>query len=461
MSTAPGAGSRGTLLDRALRPFADVHAGEGANALMLMLNVFLLLCAYYLLKTVREPLILTGSGGGAEIKSYAAAGQALLLLALVPAYGWVASHVNRAALIGGVTAFFIVNLLIFYALAQRNTPGLGIAFFLWVGIFNLMIIAQFWSFANDVYTREQGERLFAIVGFGSTSGAIAGAWLARQLIDVIGVYPLMLIAAGMLVVCIALTLVVNRRSGVARPAPGGDAPHVAAAATGPVGGTRNGFALVLTDRYLLLIALLMMVLNFVNTNGEYILGKAVTAEAARHVATGDTGGMIEAGAYTRLFVGRFYADYFGWVNLVAAIVQLFLVSRIMKWLGVRAALFVMPLLALGGYGLLAFAPILALVRIAKIGENATDYSLQNTVRQALWLPTSREAKYKAKSAIDSFFVRGGDLLSTALVFLGARWALTTQHFAMINVVLVLVWLLVVLQLGREHRRVSGEAAPAG
>jgi AAA family ATP:ADP antiporter len=448
MSATLPAAARPDPLARLLRPFADVRAGEGATALLLMLNVFLLLGAYYLIKTMREPLIL--AGGGAEVKSYAAAGQALMLLGLVPLYGALAGRVDRVRLVTRVTLFFASNLVIFYVLALAKTPYLGVAFFLWVGIFNMMIVAQFWSFANDVYTPEQGKRLFAIVGVGSTTGAIFGAWAAKPLIMAFGVYPLALVAAGVLLLCIVLTRVVAARERTAHAARG--APVAEAA---PLGGP-NGFALVFADRYLLLIALLMVVLNVVNTNGEYLLGKTVTLEAARRVAAGAAAGG-DPGEWTRRFIGGFYADFFGWVNLLSAGVQLLLVSRIMKWWGVRGALFVLPVIAFSGYGVFAVAPVLGAVRVIKIAENGTDYSLQNTARQALWLPTSREAKYKAKAAIDSFFVRMGDVLSSGFVFAGAQMALVPQRFAAINLVLVAIWLTLVLLIAHEHQKRSPEA----
>src|SRR6476659_2549515 len=132
-------------LDRSLRFFADVRAGEGATALLLALNVFLLLASYYFIKPVREALILAGEG--AEVKSYAAAGQAILLLGLVPAYGALADRLPRRRLLDAVTALCIACLVAFYAVARAGAP-VAVVFFLWVGIFNLMIIAQFWSFAN-------------------------------------------------------------------------------------------------------------------------------------------------------------------------------------------------------------------------------------------------------------------------------------------------------------------------
>src|SRR3989441_5592485 len=129
-SVIPG---KKSAVDRLLVLFSDVRAGEGFTALLLMINLFLLLTAYLIIKTVREALIL--SEGGAVIKSYAAAGQALLLLAIMPLYGYVASRVRRIKLVNGVTLFFISNLLIFYLVAQLHIP-LGVPFFLWVGIFN-------------------------------------------------------------------------------------------------------------------------------------------------------------------------------------------------------------------------------------------------------------------------------------------------------------------------------------
>ena len=444
-TVAAASSERPGLLDRLLAPFAEVKAGEAATALLLMLNVFLLLAAYYVIKTVREPLIL--AGGGAEVKSYTAGGQAALLLFLVPAYGAFASRVNRARLITWVTLFFALNLVIFYVLALAKTPYLGVAFFLWVGIFNLMIIAQFWGFANDVYTAEQGKRLFAIVGVGASLGAIFGAWLAKEIIAVVGVYPPMLIAAGILIACIVLTRLADARER-GRSA----ARAVAPVSDVPISG-RGGFSLVFSERYLMLIAVLMVVLNFVNTNGEYILSKSVTQVVHQMAASGRTGGM-DVDAWTKQQIGLFYASYLWWVSLLGAVIQMFVVSRVMKWIGVRGALFALPFIALGGYGILAAVPVLSAIKVAKIFENATDYSLQNTSRQALFLPTSREAKYKAKAAIDSFFVRGGDLLSTGLVFAGTKLALTPQKFAAVNVVLVAVWIGIVILIGREHRRLS-------
>src|ERR1700687_3397514 len=132
---APNSGSK-SIAERALSILAEVRAGEGANVLLLAFNVFLLLMSYYLLKTVREPLILTLKGG-AELTSYSYAIQALLLLAIVPAYGAFASRVGRIRLITWVTLVFVSNLLLFYALGEGGWAYEGVVFFIWVGIFNV------------------------------------------------------------------------------------------------------------------------------------------------------------------------------------------------------------------------------------------------------------------------------------------------------------------------------------
>ena len=405
-----------------------------------MLSVFLLLTSYYILKVVREPLILTG--GGAELKSYTAAAQAVLLIFLVPAYSSLANRVNRILLIGIVTLFFIANLLVFYFLAHANTPGLGVAFFIWVGIFNMMIVAQFWSFANDVYTPEQGTRLFGILGFGQTLGAAMGGVISKVLIERLHLNQLMLVAAVLLFGYLLLVIVVNRRTQ--------KVPRDATVAAAPMIDRRGGFALVFKDRYLLLIALLLLLLNIVNTNGEYILGRVVSGEAAKLAAAEATGGLPSDEFVTR-FIGKFYADYITWVSVVTALIQILFVSRILKRFGVRVALYVLPLVALGAYGILAFIPVLALIRAAKISENSLDYSLNNTARHALFLPTSREAKYKAKAAIDTLFVRAGDLSSAGLVFIGTLLALQPRDFAIINMALIMVWLWIVVRIGRKHK----------
>ena len=418
---------------------------EAAGALLMALLMFLILAAYYLLKTAREIFIL--SEGGAEVKSYSSAGQALLLLVLVPAYGAFASKVNRERLVTWVTLFFVANVAIF-AVAYQAGLHIGIAYFLWVGIFNVMVIAQFWAFANDLFTPEQGKRIFPLVGVGSSLGAWVGSMRAGQLVGTWGPLRLLVGAGVTLVVCVLLARVVSRKTRRLEPS------GVAAVADKPLG-KAGGFELIRQDRYLGLIAALVVLLNVVNTSGEYLFGRYVVEQANALHGTG-----AEFAKARQAFIGETYSQLFSTVNLVGFLLQMFVVSRLFKFLGVGKSLFVHPTVALIGYLLMLRAPSLQLMSVLKITDNSIDYSLGNTTKQALWLPTSREAKYKAKQAVDSFFVRMGDVASAGVVFAGERLALAVPAFASVNVVLAGAWLGVVVLLNATLRRKAEEARVA-
>ncbi len=433
-------------LERFLGLFTDVHAGEGKTALLLSLNIFLILMAYYVLKPVREALIL--GEGSAELKTYMSAVQVVVLAFVVPYYGRLVAQFQRMRLINIVTVFFLSCLFLFYVLAQFKVP-LAIVFFVWIGIFNLMVVAQFWSFANDVYSKDEGERLFAIVGFGASLGAVVGSRVADRLIDRIGVYELMLVGAAVLIAQLMVTNVIDRRE-AARRTSRATAPAAAAAARPAKASGTNGFRMVFQTKYLLLMALMLMLLNWVNTTGEYILGSIVKEQAVKMIADGQAGGLSEG-----QLIGDFYSKYFTAVNVLGLFLQLFVVSRVVKYLGIPWAVMIFPMLSLTAYNIIAFYPALMAVLAAKVAENSTDYSLNNTVRNMLFLPCTYEQKFSAKQAIDSFFVRMGDVLSAALVFVGTGiFSLPPRGFAAVNAAIVAVWLLLAWKVGRQYAQLT-------
>jgi AAA family ATP:ADP antiporter len=443
--------SQPTRLDRFLGAFTDVHAGEGPLALLLAANIFLILMAYYVLKVVREAFIL--SEGSAELKSYMSAGQVVVLALAVPAYGRLVSKVSRMRLINVVTTFFVGCLALFYVVAQFG-ESLAIVYFIWVGIFNLMIVAQFWSFANDIYTKSEGERLFAIVGFGASLGAVVGASAANQLLGPFGVNQLLLVGAVLLVAQVMLSNYIDRRDRTRR-AGRVEAPKAAPKETVKAPPATNAFALVFRTRYLLLMGLMLMVLNLVNTTGEYLLGSIVKQTAGQLIATGQRPGLTEG-----QLIGDFYSTYFMATNVLGLLLQLFVVSRVVKRFGVQWAVMILPMISLGAYNIIVFYPVLMAVLASKVAENSTDYSLNNTVRNMLFLPCTYEEKFSAKQAIDSFFVRMGDVLSAVLVFVGTSVVvLQPRAFAAVNILLVGVLLILAWQVGRLYRqRTESQAA---
>jgi AAA family ATP:ADP antiporter len=431
-----------TLIERVLSPIADVRRDEVTSALLMTLVMFLILAGYYELKTAREVFIL--SQGGAEVKSYSAAGQAVLLLILVPAYASFASKVNRERLVTWVTLFFVAHLLLFAAAYQAGL-NIGIPYFLWIGIFNVMVIAQFWAFANDLYTPEQGKRIFPLVGVGSSLGAWVGSVRAGQLVGTSGPLRLLLSGAAILIVCAVLARVVNR---VARRH---EQRALLSAAEQPLG-KDGAFELIRKDRYLFLIAMLTVLLNIVNTSGEYLFGRYVVEQA--NALHGSGAGLA---AERERFIGETYSRLFSTVNLVGFLLQMFVVSRVFKYLGVGKSLLIHPVVAFTGYLLMLRAPSLQFMTWLKVADNSLDYSLGNTTKQALWLPTSREAKYKAKQAVDSFFMRAGDVIQAGIVLTAERLALAVPALAAINVVLAGAWIGVAGLLNVSLRRKAEQA----
>ena len=442
-------------LDRFLGLFSEVRPGEGARALLMLVNVFLILVSYYVIKTVREPLILgtevpsflqaLGIKSAAEVKTFAAAGQALVLMAFVPAYSWFASRVDRMNLIVGVTLFFAANILAFAVAVHAGVPFVGVAFYVWVGFFSLSIIAQFWSYANDIYTKDAGNRLFPIIGIGATAGSPVGASAAGRLFHAhVSPHLMLYLAAGLLLLTLVLYVTVNRRCASPVAATAGAPAAPAALQKG------DAFSLVFRNRYILLIAVLLIVLNIVNTVGEYILSHLVVEHASALAAADPS---FDKNAY----IGAYYGSYFFWVNVIAVVLQAFVASRLVKRFGLAGVLFALPLIALGAYGFVAVGATIAIVRGAKTAENATDYSVMNTAKQLLWLPTTREEKYKAKQAVDSFFVRLGDLAAAFVVFAGTAWVtLDASGFAIVNLCLIALWLVLAVALVRWNKGLAPE-----
>ncbi|MEE4144781.1 MAG: putative Ig domain-containing protein, partial [Halieaceae bacterium] len=414
-----------TRLDRLLSLFTRLRPGEGRSVMIFFGYALLLMLSYYILKTVREPLLL--SGAGAEFKSYAYGVTALLLLLLVPLYGALFRRVDRLQLTRFVTGFFLFSLLLFYLLGRAGI-SIGFAYYVWVGVFSVMITAQFWAFAADSFNVKSGQRLFPLIMVGATLGGLVAPALSGLLFRQIGPWPLLLIAAGLL----ALTI----------PCVGWGQKSIPPGSTGQDRGGNDaekagfwgGLSLVLNDRYLFLLALLIILLNWVNTTGEYILAELVVRYADDLAAADpavDRGGVIAG----------FYGSFFSIVNLLTLLLQVFLVAHILRWIGVKGAILVLPIIAIIGYGMVVFIPVFSIIRVVKLFENATDYSLMNTTRHALYLPLSPAKKYEGKTTIEGFFWRFGDLAQALAVYAGLHWLdFGVGEFAMVNMVLAMLWL---------------------
>ena len=472
-----------TALEKLLGVFTQVRAGEGTSAVLLTLNVFLLLTAYYVIKPLRDSMMAVMEGGP-QYKSYLSAVMVVALLGAVPAYARFAKRLPRNRLVVGVTLFFVSNLVLFsLAMASETLRTasiplgplaailptatvelLPVVFFLWVGIFNMMVVAQFWAFGNDVYTEEQGKRLFPMLGIGASMGAVLGTGVVKAMAKQLETFELFVLSAALLTVCAVLTQIVHaRETRAARTTrdeglPGKSrSPEEGAAATGNEPGRGQGaFEMVRKHRYLMYLAAFSMVFTLVNTNGEYMVSESVSQWVGAAV---ETHGAFESESDHDSFVSQkanaFYGDFYFFVNLLGAVLQMFVVSRLVRYAGMGPTFFVLPVIALMGATAIALVPILAVVRLSKIAENSVDYSVNNTMRQVLWLPTTTAMKYQAKQAVDTFFVRMGDVGSAVMVaVLVGALGLGIRAFAVTNVIVIVGWLVLARAILREQKALS-------
>ena len=449
--------SQRSVSERFLGLFTEVRTGEGTTALLMFANVFLILCAYYFVKPLREGWIAISDISGLskmEVKAYSSFVQSLFLLFIVGWYARLAGRWDRVTLITRATLFCISNLVIFWFLQPgyfiEALPISGIVFYVWVGMFGVFVVAQFWTFCADVYTDERGKRMLPVIAIGATSGAATGSWIVSQLVvsGMVDTKLLLLVAAVPLLVSIVLTRIVDSREARA-----GSPPAVDMKGEKGAGFLLSGARLVLLSRFLLAAAVVTLLANWVNTNGENLLFRVVQETLARQAPEQGVTDSFAVLEFTRNGTTIFYGDFYFWVNIVALLLQAFVASRLLKYGGFATIVLMLPVIALLSYTAMAVLPILAIVKMMKIAENATDYSINNTARHVLWLPVSSEMKFCGKPAIDTLYVRLGDGLAAVTVLIGVQFLdISTRSFIIFNVSLVICWLAFTLLIIREHRK---------
>ena len=398
---------------------------------------FTLLAAYYIVRALREGFILVDFGAGA--RSMAVGVAAAILIVAVPLYSKIRARVGAQKLVIGIYLFFIVNLIAFY-FAWHAGLHIGFVFFVWVGLFGLLVVSQFWALANAAWNEDSGKRLFPLIMIGANLGALVGTEIADLTARYGGIGVLMIVAlAGLVMATLMVPVSLRSVPPSRRPSGNGGAQR----STSLLG----GFSVVFRDRYLLLIAAMVVLLNWVNSTGEYLFARFVEEHALA------TLGPSASDAERAEYVTHVYAMFMLWYTTLGLLVQTFLVTRLFRWLGIGRAGLILPVFVCLSYLLLAFVPIFSIVRWIKISENALDYSLMGTIRHALFLPTSEEAKFDGKTAIDTFFWRLGDLVQAGMVYAGVTWFdWSVQAFAIAALVVAGAFVAVSAALSREYRR---------
>ena len=378
------------LLPRAL----DVRGGEGAAFGLSFVCAFSLLAASFVLRPIRDAL---GIEGGVHILPWLFTGTFVVTLTMYPVLGTIATRSNRTRFAAAVFSIIGASLLLFRVLLATDIDEVYVAraFFVWVSVFNVILVSVFWGVMADVFTNEQGRRLFGAIAAGGTAGAMVGPIATRGLVYAFGVEGMLLVAAGLIaiaLVCVGGLARIRRVRGPARTADplagdGIDAP------LDPVIGGRvlDGLSRVAASPYLRTISLYILLLTatatFVYLQQAWIVDREFQTRADR----------------TAFFAVAEMAT-----QGLALVVQLFLTRRLIRRFGVAVVLAVLPIATGIGFAVIAFAPVLAAVAIFQVVRRASDFALARPSREILFTVVDRKDKFKAKNVVDVVVYRGSD-----------------------------------------------------
>ncbi len=423
-----------------LRTSVNARPGEGAVLLWATAYYFLVLCAYYVIRPIRDDI---GASSGADKLAWLFTGTMVGMLLVHPLYTSLVSKLRRRAFIGWTYRFFILNLVAFYVVFRSVTPEqavwVGRVFFIWTSIFNLFVVSVFWSLITDVFRPGQGKRLFGVVAVGGTVGAILGGTITTALIGVLGPLNLMLVSALILELAVRASHVLDNAELGMRDAEVSSEP-AAVVASGDAshevigGGMLDGIKHIMSSPYLLGVASLIL---FYTISSTFLYFQQVDVVAR---VFGE-----DREARTRVFGAMDIA-----VNVLTLMAQLFLTGRFIKWLGVGAALAFLPIVTLIGFGIMGFAPVLAVLVVFQTIRRAGNFAIQRPGREALFTILDRTDKYKAKNFSDTFVYRLGDQVG-AWAYAGmAVFGLGLSGLAFSMVPFAAAWLALAVWLGRQY-----------
>lgn len=421
----------------------DVRPAERRALLWSFLCFFFLLGSYYVLRPLRDEMAIAG---GIHHLQWLFTGTLATMLVAVPIWSALVARFPARRLIAFTYRFFLVNLLVFFALLRTPGDHVGLArgFFVWTSIFSLFAVSIFWSLLADTFQREQGKRLFGFVSAGGSAGAIAGPLLTSLIVESIGPINLLLIAAAALE-CAAfcagrLGAWGRHRTDVdAAPPPAvAPAPQAAREPAAPQGGGVGGDAwaallLLLRSPYLLGIAGYVLLMTGTGTLAYMLQARLISAEA-----------LSSAGRTA------FFARIDLLVNVGSAAAQAIIAGRLMSRFGLGPPLALSPLLTIASAVAMAASPRLGVLAAGNVVRRIAEYSISRPAREVLFTVVTREEKYKPKALIDMVVYRGGDAASawafTAIAHLGAGIAV----LALAAIPLALAWLAIALWLARRH-----------
>ncbi len=396
---------------------------------------FFVLSSYYILRPVREEMAV---GSGPNTIPYLFVGTFVTMIFATSLFGWVASRYTRRAFLPWVYLFFISNMLIFWLVfSQLRGTGedyvwLGRIFFVWLSVFNLFVVSVFWSFMADIYTREQGRRLFGLITSGGSIGALIGGVMTSALVQTIGFEDLMGLAAAVL---LAAVLCIGRLKDWVHHEHADDIEQTVESDK-PLGGNPfAGISHLFSSRYFLAIALMSLVAS--------LLGTALYMFRAELIETA----ILSPDARTQFFSNMNVAQ-----NALALVAQMFLVRQVVSRFGIGRSLFLFPLASIIGFAILAMEPTLIAVAVLDVIRRGLGFGFAKPSTDMLYSVVTPEEKYKTKNAIDTAIYRGGDVVGTWAIKLLSIVGMGMAAISVVMLPFALVSAIVALWLGRDYKR---------
>ncbi len=418
---------------RAITRLCDVRDGEFALVGWSWLLVFSLLSAYYVIRPIRDEM---GVLGGVQNLQWLFTATLVAMLALNPAFSALVKRMPRRRFITIAYLFFAANLVVFAAALAASTSAtevwIGRIFFVWTSVFNLFVVSVFWALMVDVFTAEQGKRLFGFLAAGATIGAIVGSSLTASLVQGVGADSLLLVSGALLVAAVGCVRRLSRLSDAMQRAGAGSRDE------SPIGGSAwAGLTHVVRSPYLLAVCTYMLLFSITSTL-LYFLQAGIAAEH-----------FVDRAARTRFFASIDLA-----VNSLTLIVQLFVTGRLLRKAGVALTASVLPLLSSIGFAVLALAPTVAVLVAFQVARRVCNFGLARPTRELFFTVLSREDKYKAKNAIDTVVYRAGDQIGSWSYAGLASLGLGITGIAIVAVPLSVAWLANSYWLGRRQESMA-------
>ena len=400
---------------------------------------FCVLSSYYILRPVREEMAV---GGGPNTIPYLFIGTFLTMLVVSPIFGWVASRFPRRVFLPWVYLFFISNILVFWLVfsqfrgAGTDYVWLGRVFFVWVSVFNLFVVSVFWSFMADIYTREQGRRLFGLITSGGSIGALIGGVLTSSLVTTIGFEDLMGLSAAIL---LAAVFCIGRLKGWVHQEHE-DEIEETVESDKPLGGDPlAGVTHLFSSRYFLGIAVMSVIAS--------LLGTALYMFRAELIETA----ILSPDVRTQFFSNMNIAQ-----NTIALVAQMFLVKQVVTRFGIGRSLVLFPTASIIGFAVLAMEPTLIAVAVLDVVRRGLGFGFAKPSTDMLYSVVTPEEKYKTKNFIDTAIYRGGDVVGTWTIRLLSILGLGIAGIAVLMVPFAAISAVVALWLGRDYRRRARE-----